>query len=161
MLAFFLGDPPPAPPLPQMPWRVQSAMIAWTLCVCVSVCLSVCLSVCVCLSASVCVNACAGVSFNFLSGLILSPQMPWRVQSAMIASVYHHLLTHDANVRAKVASYLPFLADVDTVYEYTNIRYTTILYYANARRKRQRQGRVLPPLPRRRRYGSPAYTMLD
>ena len=45
----------------------------------------------------------------------IETEVPWRVQSAAVMSVWHHFLMHDSGVRGVIANKLPFLEDTETV----------------------------------------------
>jgi len=59
------------------------------------------------------IGGCGGAFMPLSNGLkaLEGSTIPWRVQSSAVMSAWHHLLTHDAAVRASAAEYVPFLAD--------------------------------------------------
>jgi len=65
-------------------------------------------------------GGCGGAFMPLSSGLkaLEGAAIPWRVQSAALMSVYHHLLMHDAAVRAAVAGVVPLFANTDAVIIY-------------------------------------------
>lgn len=62
-------------------------------------------------------GGCGGAFMPLSNGLkaVEGKEIPWRIQSAAVMAVWHHLLMHDSAVRNSVSASVPFLADTDTV----------------------------------------------
>mmetsp|Transcript_1127 Transcript_1127/g.3727 ORF Transcript_1127/g.3727 Transcript_1127/m.3727 type:complete len:212 (-) Transcript_1127:413-1048(-) len=62
------------------------------------------------------IGGCGGAFMPLSNGLkAIETEVPWRVQSAAVMSVWHHFLMHDSGVRGVIANKLPFLEDTETV----------------------------------------------
>lgn len=62
-------------------------------------------------------GGCGGAFMPLSNGLkaVEGKEIPWRIQSAALMAVWHHLMMHDARIRDSVSDIVPFLSNTDAV----------------------------------------------